>query len=482
MICLIMFIGVGCEDLEIENKNNPDLSGSLQLDSDLLGITGGFMNSLFVGMHSDEGPAIATWVAADAGTCSHGNFGMKDFGTEPRLEFDNTPSYSDKLVTETFYNEMYAVISQTNDVLKQTVVGGKVINGDAGQTALVNAVSYYAQGVGHGYLGLFFDRAFVIKEDTDVNTVELLSYSEVITEALVSLDKCIALCGSDTFSIPADWIPGAAYDNVSFGQLANSMAARLLVYSARNSSENSAIDWQKVYGYASKGIKMDYAPLADDDKWYSYYQTYPVYPGWGQIDMRIINLMDPEMNSRWPETSYAGLPNGGVATSSDARLLADFEFVGDCSFKPERGLYHFSSYRYSRLDTYLETWTEPMPDFRVAENDLFLAEALVNLNREGEAATIINAGSRVVRGGLGAVAVTKSDIVDAIFYERDIDLMLSGIGIQYFDMRRRDMLQKGTPLHLPVPASQLEVMLMPFYSFGATVGVAGQDYSNGGWF
>lgn len=478
-----MFFGVGCEGLDIENKNNPDLAESLQLDSDLVGISGGFFNSLFQGMHSaDNSPGIATWVAADAGTCSWGNFGMRDFGTEPRLELNNTPSYSNKSINEGFYNKMYSVISQSNDVLKQTIVAGKVLNDDASQTALVNAVSYYAQGVAHGYLGLFYDQSFVVKEDTDISTVELQPYSTVIAEALVSLDKCIALCSSNTFSLPADWIPGDAYDNVSLGELANSMAARLLVYSARNVAENTSTDWQKVYDYASKGIQMDFAPLADDVKWYSLYQTYPIYPGWGQTDMRIINMMDPSMNSRWPDTGYDGLPNNGEATSADARLASDFEYIDDCGFKPERGLYHFSSYRYSRLDTYLSTWTEPMPDFRVAENDLFIAEALANLNREAEAAVIINAGSRVVRGTLAPVAASKADILNAVFYERNIELMLSGIGIQYFDMRRNDKLQKGTLLHFPVPASQLEVMLMPFYTFGATTGVAGQDYSNGGWF
>ena len=49
-------------------------------------------------------------------------------------------------------------------------------------------------------------------------------------------------------------------------------------------------------------------------------------------------------------------------------------------------------------------------------------------------------------------------------------------------MRKADKLQSGTPLHLPIPGQQLEVNIMEYYTFGPGNGVAGEDYSNGGWF
>jgi hypothetical protein len=49
-------------------------------------------------------------------------------------------------------------------------------------------------------------------------------------------------------------------------------------------------------------------------------------------------------------------------------------------------------------------------------------------------------------------------------------------------MRKADKLQPGTPLHLPIPGQQLEVNIMDYYTFGPDKGVAGQDFSNGGWF
>jgi len=98
------------------------------------------------------------------------------------------------------------------------------------------------------------------------------------------------------------------------------------------------------------------------------------------------------------------------------------------------------------------------------------------------AAGIINAGERVTRGHLAPVAANATEVEAAIFYERNVELHCTGYGVEFFTMRKADKLQPGTPLHLPIPGSQLEVNIMEYYTFGAGTGVAGQDYSNGGWF
>jgi len=95
---------------------------------------------------------------------------------------------------------------------------------------------------------------------------------------------------------------------------------------------------------------------------------------------------------------------------------------------------------------------------------------------------LINAGERVTRGSLPPIGATAAEVDAAIFHERNIELYCSGLGVEFCTMRKADKLQKGTPLHFPIPGQQLEVNLMESYSFGATKGVAGKDYSNGGWF
>ena len=57
--------------------------------------------------------------------------------------------------------------------------------------------------------------------------------------------------------------------------------------------------------------------------------------------------------------------------------------------------------------------------------------------------------------------------------------MDSGMGIGYFDMRRRDRLQSGTIMHFPVPATELEIIQVPVYTIGGTPD--GENVSMGSW-
>lgn len=474
-----------CSDLDIKNLNDPDFETAFSNPSDIEGVASGLINNWFKSLNAfgdddPESPAFALWITADAGTCSWGNFAMRDFGREPRIEYNNTPSYSYASISDDYYSSLYSVLSQCNDILTQTDINGVNVgeNND-----MVKAVAYFVQGLSLGYLGLVYDKGFIVTQYTDVTQkLEPAPYKAMIDSALVSLDKCINISENITFTIPSTWLPGDTYTNIDFAKLARTFAARLLVYSSRNKTENDNVDWQRVYDYAKNGVTKDFAPLADDAIWYNYYHVYAAYSGWGQVDMYIIHMLDNNMPSTLSSaTDYQNLIAMGPATSSDARLGTDFEYLSSCSFKPDRGYYFFSNYRYSRLDDYLTTWTEPMPEIRAAENDYFIAEAEVHLNKLDEAKTVMNNSARHTRGGLPDLPADKDQILSAIHYERMVELFLSGFGVEYFEMRKSDLLQKGSILHFPIPGSQLQVMEMDYYTFGNTTGTAGVDYSNGGW-
>jgi len=116
-------------------------------------------------------------------------------------------------------------------------------------------------------------------------------------------------------------------------------------------------------------------------------------------------------------------------------------------------------------------------------DDLGLSEALVHLDRTEEAVTILDNGTRTTRGHLSPLAssATEEEVLNAIFYERDIELILTGTGLSFFDMRRRNMLQKGTLLHFPVPGKELQLMGLDIYTFGGVENADGINTSNGGW-
>ena len=103
-----------------------------------------------------------------------------------------------------------------------------------------------------------------------------------------------------------------------------------------------------------------------------------------------------------------------------------------------------------------------------AENDLLWAEALVRTGGDlGMAASLINK-TRVGRGHLtpATAADGAAGLLADIQYEQDVELLDTGGGLQWFNRRRIDGLQPGTPRHFPVPAKELEIDRLPTYTFG----------------
>jgi hypothetical protein len=481
------FLFTSCESLEVENLNDPDFETAFSNPSDVKGVAGSLINTWYMNVNQADGLGIMTWVGADAGTCSWGNFGMRDFSYEPRIAWDNTAAYSNAAMTENPYKGLYAGLASANEVLGKVVVGDMVIETEGtDETPMVAAVAHLAQGLNLGFIGLFYDKGYITTENTDLTqTLEIYPWDQVIDTAILCLDKCIAICASNTFTLPGTWVPGIAMTNVRVSELANTVAAALLSYSPRNKAQNDAVNWTKVEAYANKGLTYDFAPVMDDIQWYNLYQTYTVYGGWGQTDMRLVNMMDSRFPSRWTDAgTWDVLPEPTTAhvAGIDDRIFTDFEFLETCPFRVERGYYHFSCYRFSKFDDYLSTWTTPQPIFTKTENDMLKAEALLHKPDLTGAAAIINAGTRVTRGGLAPVAATAAEVEAAIFHERNIELHTSTAGLEFFTMRKANKLQAGTPLHFPIPGQQLEVNQLENYTFGPGKGVAGEDYSSGGWF
>jgi len=490
LIVAIGFLTYSCADLVVENLNEPDSEKALANPEDLSSLAGGAFRTLHNAMQEYDGPALSMVTMADQGTCSWGNAGMKDLSSEPRKGFINSLTYSYFPVVRNLWESSYASISAVNDVLKAIEDQNIEIGEDGADTKMVQAWCYFVSGVAHGYLGLTYDQGNVIKWDTDLETLELSPYQTLLDASIELLDQAISIAGGNSFEIPAKWMGGESYTNTELAQLANSYAARILAYGPRNAAANSAVDWSKVLSYANNGIEKDLAPeLGDNYDFYDYYLIYQIYPGWGRVDHRIINLMDPTYPSRWAEDGVTWTtPDGldpGEASSDDARLASDFEFMADNDFRPDRGYYHFSHYRLSRYDDVMENvWygDKPHPSFLVWENEMLKAEAMVRTGNVGGAVAILNSpdGARKVRGQLPDVTSSGAEeVLWTIFYEKDIELIDTGMGISFFDMRRRDMLQRGTIMHYPVPATELEIVQVPVYTIGGDPD--GENVSSGSW-
>ena len=476
----ILAFGVSCSDfstdLEVTNLNDPN---DAILTSDPVALTGtanGIFNNLFQSSHSTSAPGAAMATMADISTCSWGNFGMRDLSSEPRVAFNNSSSYNYAYITGTYFNSMYSILADANTLAYAIDQGTEFDNPNQ-----ILTVAKFAQAYALAQLALVFDQVW-ISDETGVIAGDGLEgssdYKTAMTFALGKLDEAIAIASANGVTFNETMIPGGAGANAV--KYMNSMGARWLVNNVRNSAQKAMIDWNRVQNYAQNGITSDFEIYMDDSAWYDLIpKTYLVYPGWARVDMRIVNMMDPNTPDYWEN----GVTIQPESTSDDARLLSDYQYLNGQSFIPARGEYHYSSYRYSRLDDYITIWTMNVVEYSKAENDMYLAEALVNKSAPdlAGAAAVINAGTRVTRGNLDPVPPTAQAIKDAIFYERMVEFAFTAPFIGFTEMRKENLLQPGTLLHFPVPGGALESIPADYYTYGGTTGVAGEDYSNGGW-
>ena len=475
-ITTLILIMVSCEDfstdLEVENLNDPNDEILASDPTALKASAGTIIHNWYMTLHygGSIGNSLATM--ADISTCSWAHAGMRDTSSEPRVAFNNSSSYDFAYITRRYFNALYAILSDAN------AIAFALDNGtDFEDPAQMEMIARLGQALSVGYLALIFDRVWLSDENGVIGD-DAVDYKEAMTFALEKLDEAILIAQVNNISIPDEWLPGGAGSNTTFLQFMNSMGARMLVNNVRNGSQKAQIDWNRVLNYTNNGLAIDFEIYMDDVIWYNATPLYHlVYPGLGRVDMRIIHLMDPNTPDYW-EDSFISLP---PSSSPDARLLSDYQYLSYNDFRPERGIYHFSSYRYSRHDDYITVWQMNVIEFSKSENDMYKAEAMALLGNVAGAADVINAGTRTTRGQLPNVAADIDEVKNAIFYERMVEFSYTTMGIGFFEMRKEDQLQKGTLLHFPIPGSSLEVIPAPNYTYGGTDGVAGEDYSNGGW-
>ncbi|MEO1050440.1 MAG: RagB/SusD family nutrient uptake outer membrane protein [Bacteroidota bacterium] len=488
-LSLSLVIVTSCDDLNTQNLNNPDTQRVLASGDDLVGVLAGGYLSWWQANHQSR-PGMTLGVASDAISVSWGNFGMRRMSEEPRDAYNNssaeTVDYQDVVRFPWFRNLSAQSIS--NDVIKAITVDGLSLGNDS-QDQMMLASAYLLRGLSRGYLGLFFDQAYLTEIDSDLTAqLEFSTYTDMIAAAVTDLEEAARIADANSFTMDNSFINGLSLTSAQVSQVANSYAARFLAQSPRTADENANVDWNRVLAFTERGLTDDFAPLADGNQWFGYWRY--AHTGasgnptgsWARLDMRLVSALDPSQPTRFP-VDGSGLVNP-QATSADARLESDFIFVATNNFRPERGLWHFSHYKHHRNITEPSYMGDgigngPMPAFASVDNDLLRAEALLRLNRLADAAAVINSGTRVTRGGLPAVGAGDADIIlNAILHERYIEILNTGPGGHFFDRRRIGErldfnsldnfggLQFGTPAHFPVPAVELEVFELTPYNFG----------------
>ena len=538
-----MIVGLtACDNfLDVENLNAPDREDATANPTDLEAfIAGAFfvpsnqVGGLFNALHNDEDAIAAFPVQAAEFTGTGQGQGTEDqfsdHAAEPRAVHDNGIVVSlgnGPQGPRDVWAHVHTANSVAHDGLEILDEGVVIEEGSTDVTPRARAFAKLIQGWTWGYLGLVFDQAHVVPESTplpqDPNAVvdlavqTLTPHQQVIEAAVDALEEAIAIAQANpsvvaypSFSQSNLWFGTASpVSNAQFIELANTLAARFLVLSARDPAERAAVDWARVLAFTANGLTTDFEFQLSNQRQsdlFDHFTNNPVGDHNYRWDYRAIGPADQSgAYQAWIAAPVTQRERFDIVTPDQRITGATPQTDGtytsyradDNGFLPERGLYAFSAYQWRRhafsvglasdddaTGDNLGTATLASTD----ENNLLRAEALARTSDPDGAATLANISR--ARAGLpdatAAGAPTDVDgycvprldsgacgnILAVIRYERMIELAGLDMVRGYADSRGWGILPDGTPMHYPIPGNALDQYNIPNYTYGG-VGLAG---------
>lgn len=493
-----------CADLNVVNLNDPDRQRAITTPSDVETLISGSFSTWWNVSHKNyPGPALST--AADDHSSSWGNWGMRDMGWEPRKAYDNDPAYSYSNVAETPWQDSYAALAGVRDGLAAINDGIVITEGGNDVTNRAVAFGKFVQALVLSNLAVLFDQAFIVDETSDLEALELVTYDQVWAAAQTKYAEAISLGGSNTFEIPSSWVGfNGAWSNTDFVAFAKAFRARYSTQVHRTEAARTGMDWNAVLADLSGGLPFDFGTYYDGTTWAwgrDKLHTAGI-SGWSRIDVRTIGPADT--SGKWEEW-LATTPNDRQpfdVVTPDSRITAPgdpegdgkyMKYYGNSPFPASRGTYHYSNYTDDRWTPIVAAgYNGVYPDFVEKEVDLLRAEAMYRTGNHPGAMAIVNTWrangdlppfTSDANPGTPANCVPQmpdgscGDLWEALKYEKRIELFHYGFGTAYFDDRGWGDLVAGTLLDLPVPGSELLLLLMDIYTFG---GEAGNGAPGGG--
>jgi len=532
-VAAIVVVAAGCQELGVSNLNDPDRDRALSEPEDLEALISGVYGRAYNAWQQDAHivglmPAYATEMTAvqPGGQWTQGDY--------ERGAFDNAASIpvdGGNLGVRNLWERWQEVASTASDGLR--VLDAGVVIGDATRTARARAFAKLMQGLAWGEMSTIFDQVVVIPETQEVQSdaraqaIENMVSSEVArAAAMEALDAAIALAQQHTFTFPNFattrlWFGTPdVMSSAQFIQLANTLKARFLVYSARTPADRRNVDWQSVLAFTENGmqdwdLRAELQPGVRTSTLIFYQEDNR--PACGFCNRLDNNLIGPaDMSGNYQAWLGAPLNSKGhfEITTADRRLTgvdaggnpdprapgAYARFRNDQNgFPSGRSEYRRSSYQWQRhFNTGNQglLWDQGSARLITAdENRLLRAEALLRTGDHAGAAALINVTrtrSHVLPDGVtypGLPAVTADgvpqsadcvprhqngacgDLMVALRWERMFELAGLTTTRGYVDGRAFGLLWENSMYEAPVPGTELEILGLPFYTHGGAGGL-----------
>jgi hypothetical protein len=487
-----------CQDLQVLNPNEADRLRALSNPSDVEALIAGAWMPYWIRTQNNGNPYHSLNTISGVMVTSVADNAALAMSVIPRPVYDNSPISEMSSPNRFPWYAYYSGLDNANEGIRAIDAGLRIVTEDAAGVAADNteralAFAKFCQGLILGYLGMIWDQALIVTEDSDLESEEALTlrpYPEVIAAAEASMKEAIAIAQANQFVIPPTWINGVTISNQDLIKLANSFMARFLVLGARDPEGREQVDWEKVLDYTSKSITEDLVILHESgrlsDPNYKRRISFDVFNGF-RMDNLFLGVSDLSGNfQEWLATPWDDR-NRFLITTPDRRITGAtptssgsyIRYRSTNPFRPERGTWRFSFYQFYRWGG--EWRNSPITVMTVDEMALFRAEAYLRLGQTAQAVEIINQ-TRVNNGKLppvtvagipgGADCVPKrfdgscEDLLGALRYERILETTGLESPRDWLENRGWGGLVPGTILHFPVPGRELETLGLPMYTFG----------------
>ena len=136
---LLIFVMTGCQELTVDNENSPDRVKALAEPGDVEALGSNTFTQNWERQWCGESFMLTTM--ADEISSSWANWGMRDMSSEPRIAWNNDPSYSRRGSTEGPWFSSYGAISDANDVLNAIAASEDAFDQEGVDTARLRAFS-----------------------------------------------------------------------------------------------------------------------------------------------------------------------------------------------------------------------------------------------------------------------------------------------------------------------------------------------------
>lgn len=524
VLALTGLLAAGCMDLEVQNPEDADRERALRNANDIESLVAGTYRNWYNVTISSGGVGAPLATMSYQHTATAANFGMVDFSYPGSARVDHMPADPYYGQFNHAWVQLYRAVSSVTEGLRMIDEQDMTLtpSGNIDRNARIQAYGYFVLGLAHGYAAMLYDQGYIYDPSIPMEDVELAPYTEVHEAAQRYLDRAIAEATGKTFTIPQEWMP-TAVDAPQLIRLAYSYKARIRAAVARTPAERAAVNWPQVIQDIDRGVTATWNwDMRTGSGWTTSLHLNIFRLGaWGQASYFVYGMADQSgQYQRWiARPHWERHPFLSEDQSSDPFLIItdDTRFPRGTTLaeqmlaanqgryieilnrsatnnysqqfaRPDRGPFRWSFYRTHRWNL----WGSPnsnqhdWPEMPIAEMDLLKAEALYRTGDRAGAATLVNqyrtaAGLNATDAdGTNTSCVPKlpngtcGDLFEMLKWEIRMETAYLGYMTApwYFHGRGWGDLAEGTPLQLPVPGREAELLNIQPYTFG---GIGGQS-------